>query len=148
MKLVCKCHGLSGSCTLKTCWQKVPSFREIGERLKNRFDGSAKVISGNDGKSIIPALKTIKQPDREDLIYFEDSQDFCKHNKKTGSLGTHGRLCNVSSMNVDSCDILCCSRGYNTKIVKVKEYCRCKFQWCCEVTCEICTMRKLITTCR
>ncbi|CAG7716558.1 unnamed protein product [Allacma fusca] len=148
MRLVCKCHGLSGSCTLKTCWQKVPTFREIGETLKIRFDGAAKVIPGNDGKSVIPAVPTIKPAEKEDLIYFDESQDFCKSNKKTGSFGTHGRQCNSSSIGVDGCDLLCCGRGYVSKMVKVKEYCRCKFQWCCEVTCDTCTKRKTVSTCR
>lgn len=148
MKLVCKCHGLSGSCTLKTCWQKVPNFRDVGERLKRQFDGAIKVIPGNDGKSVLPAISTIKPPGTEDLLYFEESPDFCLRNKKTGSLGTVGRECDASSMGVEGCDLLCCGRGYNTRIVRIKQNCKCRFKWCCEVTCETCVIRKVIHTCR
>jgi len=147
MRLICKCHGLSGSCTLRTCWQKVPSFREVSERLKVKFDGAAKVIPDNDGKSVIPALSTLKPPEREDLIYFEDSPSFCWPSKKTGSLGTQGRQCNATSMGVDGCDILCCGRGYVQHSIRVEEYCRCKFHWCCDVKCDTCTHRRVISTC-
>jgi hypothetical protein len=46
MRTECKCHGLSGSCTLRTCWRKLPLFRDVATRLKEKFDGAAKVIPG------------------------------------------------------------------------------------------------------
>ena len=46
MRTECKCHGLSGSCTLRTCWRKMPLFRDVGDRLKDKFDAAAKVIPG------------------------------------------------------------------------------------------------------
>lgn len=51
MRTECKCHGLSGSCTLRTCWRKLPLFRDVATRLKEKFDGAAKVIPGD---SIFP----------------------------------------------------------------------------------------------
>ena len=53
--------------------------------------------SGNDGKTIIPEGATIKPPSREDLIYSEESPDYCVADRTTGSLGTVGRICNSTS---------------------------------------------------
>lgn len=148
MRTECKCHGLSGSCTVRTCWRKMPSFREIGNRLKESFDGAAKVIPSNDGHNFITEGTTIKPPSRFDLIYSEESQDFCISNYETGSLGTQGRQCNSTSQGVEGCELLCCGRGYDTKIIKEKVNCQCRFKWCCEVTCKSCLEKKTINTCR
>ncbi|PSN54619.1 Protein Wnt-6, partial [Blattella germanica] len=148
MRTDCKCHGLSGSCALRTCWRKMPPFRDVGNRLKERFDGAAKVIPSNDGHSFMPEGPTIKPPDRGDLVYSEDSPDFCKPNRKTGSLGTHGRECNATSPGVEGCELLCCGRGFDTHQKRVKINCECRFKWCCEVTCNTCSIKKVINTCR
>nr|CAD7257630.1 unnamed protein product [Timema shepardi] len=148
MRTECKCHGLSGSCTLRTCWRKMPPFRDVGNRLKERFDGAAKVIPSNDGHSFIPEGPTIKPPGRGDLVYSEDSPDFCKANRKTGSLGTQGRQCNATSPGVEGCELLCCGRGFDTRQVREKFNCKCRFKWCCEVTCSTCTEKRAINTCR
>lgn len=148
MRTECKCHGLSGSCTVRTCWRKMPPFREVGNRLKESFDGAAKVIPSNDGHSFITEGPTIKPPGRFDLIYSEDSPDFCKPNRKSGSLGTTSRQCNATSPGVEGCELLCCGRGYDTRIIKEKVNCQCRFRWCCEVTCNTCLVKKTINTCR
>ncbi|KAK0085520.1 hypothetical protein PV326_005883 [Microctonus aethiopoides] len=148
MRTECKCHGLSGSCTLRTCWRKMPTFREIGNRLKDSFDGAAKVIPSNDGHNFITEGPTIKPPGKFDIIYSEDSPDFCKYNRKTGSLGTQSRHCNSTSIGVEGCEILCCGRGYETKIIKEKINCQCRFRWCCEVTCNTCLIKRTINMCR
>jgi len=44
MKIQCKCHGVSGSCEVKTCWRSVPSFREVGSILKDKYNGATEVI--------------------------------------------------------------------------------------------------------
>jgi wnt family len=43
MREECKCHGMSGSCSVKTCWMRLPNFRVIGDSLKDRFDGASRV---------------------------------------------------------------------------------------------------------
>ncbi|KFB53744.1 wingless protein [Anopheles sinensis] len=148
MRMECKCHGLSGSCTTKTCWMKLPPFSEVGARLKEHFDGATKVIARNDGHSFMPDDITIKPPTRRDLVYTEDSDDFCEPNAKTGSLGTHGRECNITSSGVDGCSLMCCKRGQTHSQVEVKRNCNCSFKWCCEVTCSTCIDIQDVYTCK
>ncbi|KAI1237259.1 hypothetical protein IHE44_0014518, partial [Lamprotornis superbus] len=136
MRTECKCHGLSGSCTLRTCWRKMPHFREVGDRLLERFNGAFKVMGGNDGKTLIPVGDNIKPPDKQDLIYSADSPDFCSANRKTGSLGTRGRVCNSTAMDTSGCDLLCCGRGHRDETVVLEENCLCRFHWCCVVQCR------------
>ena len=38
---------MSGSCTVKTCWMRLPTFRDIGNNLKDRFDGASRVTISN-----------------------------------------------------------------------------------------------------
>lgn len=47
MRQECKCHGMSGSCTVKTCWMRLPLFRLVGDNLKDRFDGASRVMVSN-----------------------------------------------------------------------------------------------------
>ena len=44
MRVQCKCHGVSGSCEMKTCWRAMPPFKEIGTVLKEKFDGATEVV--------------------------------------------------------------------------------------------------------
>lgn len=34
----CKCHGVSGSCAMKTCWKSLPPFRVIGDVLMKKYN--------------------------------------------------------------------------------------------------------------
>ncbi len=47
MREECKCHGMSGSCSVKTCWMRLPNFRVIGDSLKDRFDQATRVLTNN-----------------------------------------------------------------------------------------------------
>uniref|UniRef100_T1IPG9 Protein Wnt n=1 Tax=Strigamia maritima TaxID=126957 RepID=T1IPG9_STRMM len=83
-------------------------------------DNVFSVIPGNDGKNVLPEGATIKPPTKEDFVYLEGSPDYCEPNKKTGSMGTHGRICNHTSPGVEGCDLLCCGRGYHNEHIREK----------------------------
>nr|ALL53296.1 wingless [Thamnocephalus platyurus] len=158
MRQECKCHGMSGSCTVRTCWMRLPSFRAVGDNLKDRFDGASRVLVNNAGripgkskKRFASQLKPLnpdhKPPSRKDLVYYENSPNFCEKNPKLGIPGTQGRYCNESSIGMDGCDLMCCGRGYKTEVREVIERCNCTFHWCCEVKCKVCRTKRTIHTC-
>lgn len=41
----CKCHGISGSCTVRTCWRQLTAFLQIGNLLKQKYENSYKVVT-------------------------------------------------------------------------------------------------------
>lgn len=160
MRQECKCHGMSGSCTVKTCWMRLPPFRLVGDNLKDRFDGASRVMVSNAGSlratggrksrynfQLKPYNPDHKPPGVKDLVYLEPSPLFCERNPRLGIQGTHGRQCNATSQGVEGCDLMCCGRGYRTQEVVVVERCSCAFHWCCEVKCKLCRTKKTIHTC-
>ena len=141
MRVQCKCHGVSGSCELKTCWRQMPHFREVGEKIKEKFDGATMVVQKQDASRpvLVPRNRDYKDYTAIDLVYLSDSPNFCDRDNKAGSLGTRGRACNKTSRAIDGCELLCCGRGFETRTRLIEERCECKFHWCCEVKCKTCS---------
>ncbi|KAK1789713.1 hypothetical protein P4O66_015611, partial [Electrophorus voltai] len=154
MKLECKCHGVSGSCTTKTCWTTLPKFREIGYVLKDKYNKAVHVEVVRASRLRQPTFLKVKKthgyqkPLETDLVYVERSPNYCEEDTKTGSVGTQGRLCNRTSPHTDGCDLMCCGRGYNTHQYTKVWQCNCKFQWCCFVKCNTCSERTEVFTCK
>lgn len=84
---------------------------------------------------------------RRDLVYSEESPDFCRADGELGLRGTRGRECSRTSRFADNCAILCCGRGARTTETVIEEQCLCKFVWCCRVECKNCTRRVRTHTC-
>ena len=150
MKIQCKCHGVSGSCELRTCWRTTPSFRDVGNTLKDKFDGATEVEQRRIGsrRELVSKNIQFKPHTDADLVYLDASPDFCEPDGKTGSLGTHGRLCNKTSKAMDGCELMCCGRGFNTRRKVLVEWCQCKFHWCCYVKCQKCRIEVEEHICR
>ncbi|KAG5854960.1 hypothetical protein ANANG_G00043610 [Anguilla anguilla] len=45
LKTTCKCHGVSGSCAVRTCWKQLSPFHDTGRLLKFRYDSAVRVLS-------------------------------------------------------------------------------------------------------
>ncbi|KAK6172047.1 hypothetical protein SNE40_018011 [Patella caerulea] len=152
----CKCHGVSGSCTVKTCWLQLSPFNKIGEILKNKYDNSLKVLSHTNqatGKSLL--VKNVdtnpnvdadnsegKAPRRGELLYMDESPSFCRKSRYTE--GTGGRVCDKDK----NCETMCCGRGYNVQHTMVKKACHCQVIWCCYVKCKQCLEEEEIYMCK
>nr|WCP86890.1 WNT 5b-1 [Cyprinus carpio] len=136
--VACKCHGVSGSCSLKTCWLQLADFRRVGEFLKEKYDSAAAMRINRRGKLEL-VNNRFNPPTSDDLVYIDPSPDYCLRNETTGSLGTQGRLCNKTSEGMDGCELMCCGRGYDQFKTYKHERCHCKFHWCCYVKCKRCT---------
>jgi len=147
-KVGCKCHGVSGSCSVRTCWNHLPAFRETGDRLRDRYDAASEVTFNRQGTRLIQRNRAFNRPTRDDFVYIERSRNFCDADPVAGSVGTRGRKCNRKSAGTDGCDLMCCGRGYVTARRRVTERCRCKFHWCCRVECQLCEKTVETNTCK
>lgn len=67
--------------------------------------------------------RALKRPKRlllaepKELVHIQKSLDYCEQDFKNGVLGTEGRKCNSTSVGPDSCNKLCCGRGYTIKVI-------------------------------
>ena len=135
MKKPCRCHGVSGSCAVKTCWEAVPKFVEVGSYLKAKYNNAVLVTSLRKKRK--HKRSKFKVP-KGSVVYVDPSPNYCYRDYKLGIPGTAGRFCNKTSTGPDRCDLLCCGKGYNTQVEREDIQCNCKFVWCCKVECSRC----------
>ena len=43
MNRTCKCHGVSGSCSVRTCWHQLAAFSETAALIKRKYDAAVQV---------------------------------------------------------------------------------------------------------
>ncbi|KAJ8708542.1 hypothetical protein PYW08_009924 [Mythimna loreyi] len=151
----CKCHGVSGSCALRTCWRAPPPFRAVAAALRVRYDRARLVAPsaqrharGQPAAQHLVLVRRQKQnpgvvrvPRKSELVFLTPSPSYCERDDAAGSLGTHHRTCNRTSRGDDGCESLCCGRGYSTVRRVLETKCRCRFNWCCSVSCDTCVAR-------
>ncbi|KAG5441111.1 Protein Wnt-1 [Clonorchis sinensis] len=222
MERHCRCHGTSGSCTLRTCYRRTPRMRTLGNLLKQMYERHLvrlqpnyaidAELRGPTWQQKLPNQFTPRQnqptyrymvnrvqrtafqhpfpsstnegiysrqwnrrnqqralsswnlkrdqsfplteinltnPSYTHLVYYEPTPNklFCEAEPQLHITGTHGRVCNSSSLGADNCHHLCCGRGHLTHHFYVMESCHCKFIWCCRVECQQCLVLKRVETC-
>uniref|UniRef100_A0A183CL51 Protein Wnt n=1 Tax=Globodera pallida TaxID=36090 RepID=A0A183CL51_GLOPA len=69
-----------------------------------------------------------------DLVFLDISPDYCRIDRTDGTIGTQGRVCSNDPHASNSCDLLCCGRGFESHIEETVSKCNCKFQWCVSST--------------
>lgn len=150
MKPQCRCHGVSSSCAVKTCWDSVPNFDEVGSFLKDQYIHAIPAV-------YVRRKRKLRRQDRKKwkvhvpdtaLIYLDPSPNYCERNDRLGIVGTSGRECKKDSDDRDRCENLCCGGGYNTRTVRETRQCACKFIWCCKVQCKQCESIQDKYTCK
>ncbi|XP_052123987.1 protein Wnt-5b-like [Frankliniella occidentalis] len=118
-----------------------------GDYIKEKYDSATEVRVSRRGRLQLRDPR-YTLPTASDLVYLDDSPNYCVRDMSVGSLGTQGRHCNRTSHDMDGCNLLCCGRGYNTQKMTVRERCDCKFHWCCYVECKMCTQTVDVHTCK
>lgn len=161
----CKCHGVSGSCEMKTCWRAMPPFAFVAHKLKEKYDAAVQVeivkhsnrrsssspMSYAGGKyRLVPKNNAGLggRLSKLDMVYMSRSPDFCRANPQLAFYGTRDRVCNRTSRGIDSCELMCCGRAYVTRLETIKYKCNCTFNWCCSVSCQECRSVQHVTRCR
>lgn len=161
MKQICRCHGMSESCTIKTCWLQLSDFREVGNYLKVKHDQAQKLEmdkkrlrAGNSADNRGAIADAFSAISRAELVYLEDSPDYCLKNLSLGLHGTEGREClyngdSLSQWEKRSCRRLCHECGLRAEERRIESFssCNCKFHWCCTVKCDHCSQLSIKHVC-
>ena len=153
MKTKCKCHGVSGSCSVRTCWRQLSPFHEIGQQLKQKYEKAFMVDTNTNNangryslsirsESSNSVALVNRPPGTLDMVYIDNSPDFCRRSKY--SEGTSGRECRKDS----TCHSVCCGRGYNIMTKTSFKPCQCQVIWCCDFICKKCLTEEEIYTCK
>ncbi|XP_035257340.1 protein Wnt-16-like [Anguilla anguilla] len=149
MSTACRCHGVSGSCAVRTCWRTLAAFGRVGVFLKERYEAGVQV-QGRSERAVRRKERARRRvpvaPD--ELVFLRKSPNYCLEDRRLGVAGTRGRSCSRASPGPDSCSLLCCGRGYNTRLVRHAQRCDCKFVWCCYVRCRLCESVSDVHTCK
>lgn len=150
LKRVCKCHGVTGSCTTQTCWHQLSDFRDIGNLLKRKYK-RAKCFPDCKQNNANKASYKYTGISKQVLLHTREPPNYCDSDNVT-YMGTIGRECTriaepgehddslITKFERTSCKRVCKECGHKLKSVKCEETvrCDCKFQWCCSVECKHC----------
>lgn len=139
----CNCSGD------KVCQMKLPTMKAIATQLKTICNQTACSV-------VAPVQQAVLGVGRgnhvaETFTCFNNSVDYCTANPENGIAGVEGRECVFDRSHISSpqhCNNLCCDRGAESFTIEVAKPCRCRFIWCCEITCETCKSTRTKYRCK
>ena len=119
---------------------ELPTMGEVAEVLRKKYDQSVLVVE----------RENLTKVHAEEMIYFDQSPDYCTADPNYNIIGIAGRECTLKANTASShhCDNLCCDHGYETFTNTTEKPCGCKFVWCCRVECGVCHETIERHTCR
>ena len=82
MQRRCKCHGLSGSCTVQICWRVLPQFRQVSDALFDRFQSATRVRYKRKKRRLRRFSRMVKRPTRTDLVFLQESPSYCERSER------------------------------------------------------------------
>lgn len=87
VKTHCKCHGMSGSCNVKTCWRGLPNkFIGVGIKLLKLYNKTPLRVE------MVQVIRFgLPKHTDSSLVYITESSDYCNYDQRVGSYGTVGR---------------------------------------------------------
>ena len=150
---------------MKTCQRELSEFRVVGNALHKKYDNAERVkLERKDALNSLHVVKrkkngeyrrdnsklrsSNKKPAMDTMVFLKDSPNYCDGGPRHEFPGTYGRTCSSDSYGSDSCDELCCGRGFRSMQVVTRSRCKCKFHWCCEIRCKECQKEETRHTCR
>lgn len=164
----CKCHGVSGSCSMKTCWKKMADFNSTATLLRQKYNQAIRKAPTQRTMRQAPASRMKKPKQRRkkvsvgsqpNSLSFDSNLTYTPHlysqpvplQQQQQSqyttlyyLETSPTYCSVTKdrqcKHPDNCATLCCGRGYTTTVFTQMEKCRCRFMngRCCQLICDLC----------
>lgn len=138
----CRCHGVSGTCTVQTCYTRTHTVAEVGQQIFERYGGAVQVEESSSGE-IVNAKRGSTPYSNSSIIYKDSSPNFCVYDIEKGTVGVGDRLCNENSNERNACSSTCCDRGHYT-VIKTEPVEECDFIWCCRIDCRFTGNRTII----
>lgn len=97
----CKCHGVSGSCSMKTCWRKLADFNTTASLLKVKYhEAIRKFPSNKSSRRSVPDWLF-----KNKVMMFT----FFPNNKPNSNLTSGAHVCTINFLDLlgNISDILC-----------------------------------------
>ncbi|XP_061433277.1 protein Wnt-9a-like [Lethenteron reissneri] len=176
VRTTCKCHGVSGSCSVRTCWRQLAPFGESGRLLKRAYDSALRVTGLANGATADgggfprgparppppPAPSSPSSPSSSGAAAAaaaaSSSSSPLEMDLLLFYLDDSPSFCRPSRFSPGtggrpchregSCESLCCGRGHNTQSRVTQRPCQCQVRWCCYVECKQCVQREELFTCK